>query len=156
MPQRTSGLVRRKFREYLLPTILTSLAMSLASVVDSIIVGNLLGDTALAAVGLCSPMIYCINFIYMLFGIGGMTLASIARGRREFQKADTAFTLTIGLGVAVMSVFLIAVLIFIGPITEARAGGDDARAAKAFDQDYLPDRHELHPGLRRRAEGRQP
>lgn len=124
MPQRTSELVRKKFREYLLPTILTSLAMSLAALVDSIMVGNLLGDTALAAVGLSTPLIYCINFIYMLFGIGGMTLASVARGQLELRKANIAFTLTIVLGTGTMFAFLIVVLVFIHPITSALAGGD--------------------------------
>lgn len=128
MPARTSELVRRKFREYLFPTILTSLAMSLAAVVDSIMVGNLLGDTALAAVGLCTPPIYCINFIYMLFGVGGMTLASVARGQLELRKANTAFTLTIVLGTGAMAAFLVVVLVFIRPITTALAGGDESLA----------------------------
>ena len=95
MYERTGALVQKKFREYLLPTIMTSLAMSLASVIDSVIVGNLLGDTALAALGLSGPVIFCINMIYMLFGIGGVTCASVAKGRREGERANQLFTLII-------------------------------------------------------------
>lgn len=145
MFERTGTLVREKFREYLLPTILTSLAMSLASVVDSVIVGNLLGDTALAAVGLCAPLIYCINFIYMLFGIGGMTLSSIARGRREFEKSNAAFTISIGLGVLVMFAFAFSILIFLGPISMGLAGGDEKLAD--LTADYLAPLLFTGPGL---------
>ena len=82
MYERSGNIIRQKFREYLLPTVLTSMAISMASVVDGVIVGSLLGDTALAAVGLSGPVIFCINLIYMLFGIGGLTCASIAKGKR--------------------------------------------------------------------------
>ena len=39
-------LVRKKFREYLAPTILTTISMSLAAMADGALVGNILGDTA--------------------------------------------------------------------------------------------------------------
>lgn len=135
MYERTGALVQEKFREYLLPTIMTSLAMSLASVVDSILVGNILGGTALAAVGLASPLIYCINLIYMLIGIGGMTCASIARGRREAERANKIFTLTMVGGLAAMFIFAIAIVLFVGPITRALSPEDPQLAA--LTADYL-------------------
>jgi len=124
MYERTGELIRDKFKEYLLPTILTSLAVSMASVVDGAIVGNLLGDMALAAVGLAGPIIFCINLIYMLFGIGGLTCASIARGKRENEQADLIFTLTIGGGLVVMLLFSIAMQFILTPISNSLAGGD--------------------------------
>ena len=42
--ERSGLLVRRKFREYLVPTILTTISMSLAAMVDGVLVGNILGD----------------------------------------------------------------------------------------------------------------
>ena len=65
MYERSGHIIRQKFREYLLPTVMTSMAISMASVVDGIIVGILLGEVALAAVGLSGPIIFCINLIYM-------------------------------------------------------------------------------------------
>ena len=70
MYERSGHIIRQKFREYLLPTVMTSMAISMASVVDGIIVGSLLGEVALAAVGLSGPIIFCINLIYMLFAVG--------------------------------------------------------------------------------------
>lgn len=135
MYERTGVLVQKKFREYLLPTIMTSLAMSLASVVDSVIVGNFLGDTALAAVGLSGPVIFCINLIYMLFGIGGVTCASIERGRRNGRRANQLFTLTMLLGMGVMFAFLIVMLLLMEPVTLTLAAGDAQLAS--LTADYL-------------------
>lgn len=102
MQDRTGLLVRSKFQEYLLPTILTSMAISLASVVDGILVGNLLGGTALAAVGLTSPVIYGLNAAFFLFSVGGVTCASVARGERDERRANSIFTLCLLSGMGVM------------------------------------------------------
>ena len=133
MYERTGNLVKKKFMEYLLPTILTSMAISLASVVDGIIVGNLLGDMALAAVGLAGPVIFCINMIYMLFGVGGLTCASIARGKREEGKSNLIFTLTIVFGMAAMMLFLVVMQIFLVPISGMLAGGDPVLTSMTAD-----------------------
>lgn len=124
MYERTGDLIRDKFKEYLLPTVLTSMAVSMASVVDGAIVGNLLGDIALAAVGLAGPIIFCINLIYMLFGIGGLTCASIARGKREQEQTNLIFTLTMGGGLTVMLLFSVVMQFVIAPISNSLAGGD--------------------------------
>ncbi len=124
MYERNSTLVQKKFKEYLFPTIMTSLAMSLASVIDSIIVGNLLGDQALAAIGLSGPIIFCLNTIYMLFGVGGITCASVAKGQLDKKRANQVFTVAMVVGIGVMTLFLIVVNLFMGVITSGLAAGD--------------------------------
>lgn len=124
MYERTGTLVRDKFREHLLPTMLTTMAFSLASVVDGVIVGQLLGDAALAAIGLCGPVIFCINIIYILFGVGGMTSASIARGKQQTERANRLFTVTLVAGLGVMLVFLIVLQLVLGPVCSLIAAGD--------------------------------
>ncbi len=121
---RNSTLVHNKFKEYLVPTIMTSLAMSLASVVDSIIVGNLLGDQALAAIGLSGPIIFCLNTIYMLFGVGGISCASVAKGQLNKKRANQVFTVAMGFGILIMTLFMVVVNLFMGQITNGLAAGD--------------------------------
>ena len=133
MYERTGVLVRKKFREYLLPTLMTSMAISLASVVDSMIVGLLLGYKALAALGLASPIIFCINVVYMLFGTGGITFASIERGRRHDKRANHVFTLSILCGTGVMILFLAIMLVIMEPVSIALAAGDEYLASITAD-----------------------
>ncbi len=129
MYNRTDALVKNKFKEHLPATVMTSLAMSLASVVDSMIVGNLLGDTALAAIGLSSPIIFHINLVYMLFGVGGLTCASIAKGERNSKRANQIFTFTIVGGLASMLAYALLVTLFLPQIGWVLTGGDTALAA---------------------------
>ncbi len=124
MYEQTGTLIKSKFKEHLVPTILTTMALSLATVVDSIIVGQLLGADALAAVGMSMPIISFLNIIYVLFGVGGMMCASVARGRWEMDKSNRLFTIGILGGAAVMFVFLVCMIIFLKPISMALSGGD--------------------------------
>ncbi len=129
MYKQTGTLIKSKFKEHLLPTILTTMALSLATMIDGIIVGQLLGSEALAALGLSFPIIYVINIIYVMFGVGGMICASVARGRLETEKANKLFTMGIVGGVAVMVIFVIITLIALNPISLALANGDTSLAA---------------------------
>ena len=135
MYERSGHIIRQKFREYLLPTVLTSMAISMASVVDGIIVGSLLGEVALAAVGLSGPIIFCINLIYMLFAVGGLTCASISLGRRDFHMAHRFFTLSIGGGLGAMCIFLVVMQVILRPLSISLAGGDMQLAA--LTESYL-------------------
>ncbi len=128
MYEQTGTLIKNKFREHLIPTVLTTMALSLATVVDSIIVGQLLGADALACIGIASPIINLMNIIYVIFGVGGMMCASVARGRWETEKANKHFTMGILGGAALMTLLLAVVLIFMGPISLMLAGGDKTAA----------------------------
>ncbi|MDY0266498.1 MAG: MATE family efflux transporter [Methanimicrococcus sp.] len=135
MYERDEKLVLKKFREYLIPTILTSMAVSMSAVIDSVLVGNLLGDEALAAVSLSMPVIYCLNMIFMLFGVGGITSAVVAKGRREGEKANLYFTISLVFGTAAMLLFLIVAYSLLTPITALLAGGN--AQMQILSADYL-------------------
>ena len=124
--ERSGTLLQRKFREYLIPTVLTTIAIFLGNIVNSVIVGNFLGETALSAIGLSAPIAYCLNAVFLLFAVGGVTCASIAKGRRETEKANRIFTLTFVVGITAMFVLLVVLLVFLRPITEMLAQGDAA------------------------------
>ena len=96
----------------------------MASVVDGMIVGSLLGDEALAAIGLATPVLFCINLIYLLFAVGGLTYASIALGKRQLDQAKQIFTLTIGGGISVMFLFVVVMQCVLRPLSFRLAGGD--------------------------------
>jgi len=128
MTTRSGVLLYRKFREYLIPTLLTSASISLATVIDSIIVGRLLGESALSAIGLAAPVIYGVNALFVLFVVGGVTRASVARGQRDNEGADRVFTQTFVVGTIAMSLLAIALWVFLWPLTRALAHGDAALA----------------------------
>lgn len=104
---RNSKIVDRKYREFFLPTILTAMSTSLILIVDGIIVSNMLGTNELAAVNCCLPVQQIFATIATLLGLGSSIAISIARGRRESQKADQLFTAGILMFVAVSLILLL-------------------------------------------------
>ncbi|MEG0495682.1 MAG: MATE family efflux transporter [Eubacterium sp.] len=94
MFERSSQLVNRKFREYLIPTTLSGVSMMLGIIVDGIIVGMTIGPDAMAAVSVGDPIVLLYQTIFFLFGMGGATLVSILKGEHNNPKADTSYTVS--------------------------------------------------------------
>lgn len=105
---RNSKIIDKKFKEFFIPTILTAMSSSFIIMADSILVGNMLGANELAAVNCCVPIQQIFLTVSELLGLGGSTAISIARGRRENQKANQIFT-------AVMVLFALFSLILVLP-----------------------------------------
>ncbi len=97
----------QKYWEFFIPTILMAMTLTMSIVVDSIIVGNMLGADALAAVNLVMPLVMGYNTVTVCLGLGAATLISIAKGKRDPDYANTVFT-TVLFFMAVISVLLLA------------------------------------------------
>ncbi len=89
---RNSYLVNKVFKQYILINIMTSLALSLGVIVDSIIVGNLLGDKSLVAITLSMPAILLFGMLSALINGGGSVLATIEIGKGNYNKVTQIFT----------------------------------------------------------------
>ncbi len=107
---RNDVTVKKKYAEYFLPTVLTAMATNIATIINSVIAGNLLGQNALAAINLMSPIIQLYFSITILFGLGASSIISFAKGKRDDRQADRVFTSTF-IAIAALSAVFIAVQI---------------------------------------------
>lgn len=84
------GSVHRRILAQALPLTLAQAVQLLYNVVDRIFIGNLegIGDLALSGLGVTFPVIVLIAAVTNLFGTGGATLFSIARGRGDEKEAE--------------------------------------------------------------------
>jgi Na+-driven multidrug efflux pump/anti-sigma regulatory factor (Ser/Thr protein kinase) len=135
MFERENTLINRKFRAFLIPTIISTAALAVASVIDNILVGNLLGEAELASIGLAAPFIFALNTIAVLFMVGGVVSASKAKGQLDERKANLLFTLSVIGGIIVLLIYGIAVFTFAEPI--ARLIALDEESLVPFVADYL-------------------
>ena len=103
--ERNSKLVSRKFIHYLIPSILMIFAMQFGSLLDGILVGNLIGNDALAASALVVPILYVIQMPGFALGIGGSIVVSNRLGKRDIEGAKKAFSISVILGMAISFVF---------------------------------------------------
>ncbi|MBR1603462.1 MAG: hypothetical protein IJ667_08480, partial [Synergistaceae bacterium] len=85
-------LVNSKFREFFIPTVLSTMAGQLGVIVDSIIVGNFINAGAMASVGVCMPLNQLVAAIMMLISVGSGGLAAIASGARQHDEANRIFS----------------------------------------------------------------
>lgn len=70
----TSGSPYRLIISFTLPMLLGNIFQQLYNMVDSIVVGNVIGDQALAAVGTGFPIIYMLSSLFMGIGTGATVM----------------------------------------------------------------------------------
>ena len=108
----------KKYKQYLLPSLLTSLALALNEFVDCMLVSNLLGSNALAVANIGCPVILLIAACYVLLGNGGSILYAIFLGKWDQKSAGRVFRLSLILSALGGVLFFLIGLAFKGSITE--------------------------------------
>lgn len=106
--KRTGTLINKTYRNLLVSTLAMTASMYLSSIVDGILVGQILGTMELSAINLTYSVSFLKNILIAMFTFGGNTLAIMYKGKRENQKADTVFTISFWAGI--LSSVLIALL----------------------------------------------
>ena len=86
----SEGSVKRLIMAQALPLTVAQAVQLLYNVVDRIYIGHLegVGDLALTGLGITFPVIVLIAAFTNLFGTGGATLFSLARGRGDHEEAE--------------------------------------------------------------------
>lgn len=117
--------LRGVFRHFLFPTILSSLGATVNTLVDSAIVGNMMGADALAAINLCGPIFLLFCTIGALLGTGGGLLSAALIGQQKEEDARRVYTLASLLELACASTLTVLGLLFLNPVIRL-LGVDDA------------------------------
>lgn len=96
-----------------IPTMIAQFVNVLYAIVDRMYIGNIpqIGDTALAGVGVCSPIITLLTSFGTLVGIGGSVLVSMRLGEKNQKKAEeilaNCFLMLVILSVILTILFLL-------------------------------------------------
>ena len=83
-----------EFWRFLWSSILIALSACLGNVVDSIIVGNLIGEDGVSAINLSKPVTQFMFTISMLLSTGAGMLVGMELGKKDYQRASYIFTLS--------------------------------------------------------------
>ncbi len=114
--ERNSKLVNRKFIQYLIPSILMIFAMQFGSLVDGILVGNMIGNDALSATSLVSPILYIIQLPGFALGAGGSIVIANLLGKRDTEGAKKTFSIAIVIGLGISIVFALLAFLISKPL----------------------------------------
>ena len=85
----------RLFFKVALPGMISMFAMSVYSIIEGVLIGQVLGEGAFAAVNIAMPLVM-INFsVADLIGVGASAPISIALGRKDYEEANNVFTCSV-------------------------------------------------------------
>lgn len=89
---RNGKILSNRFSAFLLPSILSGIATALDEFVDSIVVSNLLGSSAMSIVNMSMPLMTMYACIFMLLGTGGAAVYARSLGQMNRKGAGISFT----------------------------------------------------------------
>lgn len=95
----TTGSVPKKLITFALPLLFANLLQSFYSIVDMLVVGNIVGETGLAAISNASMISFIINSICIGVTMGGTVLVAQYKGahdeKGQSETVGTLFTLAL-------------------------------------------------------------
>lgn len=91
------GDITVQFYRYLWAYILVALSGCLGTVVDGIIVGNLISEDGVSAINLSRPITQFIFTLHLLINAGAGMLVAYALGKKQIDEARRYFTRALGL-----------------------------------------------------------
>ena len=92
MLKRNEKLIRTKLLQFLVPAIMTNLALQVGNVVDTILVGNILGTNAMSAVQISGTILLLIQIPGWMLGVGGSIVVGNCLGKRDLLGASKVFS----------------------------------------------------------------
>ena len=112
MNKRNGYLISKALHTFMWASILSSLAQLLSTLIDAIVVSNLIGPDAISAVNVSVPVLSLVSCFGILLGVGGSIVAAKAMGLRNMEEANRVFsvslkaTLIFGLFISVVGYLL--------------------------------------------------
>lgn len=115
----TEGSALKHIFRFAMPLLFGSIFQQLYNMVDSIVVGKFVGDTALTAVGTAFPVVFLLASLFMGLGLGATIVVSQFFGASDMQRVkdtiDTTYTALIiaVIPLTIVSLFLCKPLLFL-------------------------------------------
>lgn len=134
MAERNHRLIDGKLTKYLLPSVMMTMAMQLGAIVDTMLVGNLLGTQAMSAIRLCMPVMTVEQVVGYGLGTGAAIASATLLGQRDKKTASGIFSSVFRLTLIFGLLFTAAAFFLSDPLAQALSGGGELAG---MTRDYL-------------------
>lgn len=101
-------LISQAIKTYIFASILTMAIGQLNALVDSLLMGHLIGPEALSAIMLSFPVLNLATIAYILLSSGAAMMAGKAIGARDYEKSSNIFS------VSIMSLLIVGIMVAFG------------------------------------------
>lgn len=109
-------IAKKNFINFVWPSIVMMLVIAVRYNIDSILVANMLGEVALAAVGIAYPVQGMMWGVSVMLASGSSALVAIRMGEGDMPAANRGFSLVCVLSVIIGFIFMFVTLLFMEPI----------------------------------------
>ncbi len=113
--ERSGILLNRKYRALLVSTLAMTASTYLSGILDSIMVGRILGTAEVYAINLTSLIVFLRAIPVSISTFGGNTLSVIYKSKRDGKSSDIVFTLSFLFGFIISTLMAVAGIIFAVP-----------------------------------------
>ncbi len=120
--------------QYSLPAIIAMVAMSLYNIVDSIFVGQGVGDEAISGMAVASPFMNLSAAFGAMVGVGASTVISVRLGQGKYEEAQYILGNTITLNIILGIIFTLVCLPFLDEILYLFGASD---VTLPYARDYM-------------------
>lgn len=131
---RNPYLVQKTYNSYVMVSILTSLTATVGILIDNIIAGHLLGQDALGAMGIVSPISLIFSALGNIAASGGTAKAARALGKGDQEQVNRVFSTTVFFVLVTGFLLSLPGLLFPGQIAKALGARE---ALLPLSRDYI-------------------
>lgn len=103
----TVGTPWKKILYFSLPLLVGNIAQQMYSTVDSVVVGQYVGDDALKAIGSSAPLVHLLMIFFIMIGTGSSIMVSQYFGARDRENLSKS------VGTAIIWTFIIGIVLMI-------------------------------------------
>lgn len=101
MSTRSSYLVGKAFRSFLLASVMTAAASQVGTLVDGLMLSRFINEAAMSAINISSPVTQVLFALCILMGVGGSMLAGMAIGNHDREEASRLFSVVLSVTAAI-------------------------------------------------------
>ena len=131
------AVIRHAFHASLIAIIFAAFAGTAGMVVDGIVIGRYLGDDAMAAFGLASPVFLLINAIGSIFAAGMQAISAKRIGEGDIPGANRSFSLSCVMTALIGILFMLIIGIFSRQISGFLGASGGAAGLSEDTRSYL-------------------
>lgn len=138
--QKSRKILEQTFISNYRTTIIVVMAMTIAMVIDGVIVGQFLGTTCMAAYGLAVPIFMVLNAIFAVFSTGIQSLIANHMARGDTKRVNAIFNSSLIICFGLSVILVLVLVIFLDPICDLLCisnTGDNKDEIIALVKQYL-------------------
>ena len=129
-------MIKKSIKQMLTAQILSALTVSLCLLIDNVVIGQFLGENAMAAYGFANPLLLAIGAVGTMLAAGIQISVGKSLGRGSREETDEGYSSSMAMAGLVSVGFAIVVILLRNPLAKLMGAGSGGEVFE-MTRDYL-------------------